>query len=173
MPDRMNISELPLTVFAIVTSGVLSTGITWTIHPWLLHHALSRPSARSSHRVPTPQGAGIAVIAATLIVMGIIEAYSDTAPNMPAAIFAASLFIAILGFADDISSIPVLPRLVSRIAKREQFGRRIACIFISAQPITALLSCASWVRSSRSTSAWRSSRSHQPGRDQSEATSCS
>ena len=36
--------------------------------------ALAKPNARSSHRVPTPQGAGIAVIAATLIVVAAIVA---------------------------------------------------------------------------------------------------
>ena len=35
--------------------------MTWAIRPLLLRHALATPNARSSHRVPTPQGAGIAV----------------------------------------------------------------------------------------------------------------
>jgi UDP-N-acetylmuramyl pentapeptide phosphotransferase/UDP-N-acetylglucosamine-1-phosphate transferase len=79
----------------------------------LLRHALARPNARSSHRVPTPQGAGIAVIAATLVVAGAIMAcVGATELKIPAAIFGASLFIATVGFADDVKSIRVLPRLI-------------------------------------------------------------
>jgi UDP-N-acetylmuramyl pentapeptide phosphotransferase/UDP-N-acetylglucosamine-1-phosphate transferase len=110
----MTTSEMPLLLFAVIAAALLSTGITWAIQPWLLRHALARPTARSSHRIPTPQGAGIAVIVATLAVAGSIVAFADTGTaqlNIPVAIFAASLFIAIVGFADDVKSIPVLPRL--------------------------------------------------------------
>jgi len=40
------------------------------LHPLLQRYALSRPNARSSHIAPTPQGGGIAVIAATAIAGG-------------------------------------------------------------------------------------------------------
>jgi UDP-N-acetylmuramyl pentapeptide phosphotransferase/UDP-N-acetylglucosamine-1-phosphate transferase len=109
----MTISELPLSIFAVIAAALLSAGIIWVTRPWLLQYALARPNARSSHRVPTPQGAGIAVIVATLLVAGIIVAYAGTARlNIPVAVFAAPLFIAIVGFADDVKSIPVPTRLL-------------------------------------------------------------
>ena len=114
----MTISEVPLSLLAIVAAAMLSAGITWAIRPLLLKHALAKPNARSSHRVPTPQGAGIAVIAATLMVagailIGAIPASADAwHMNMPIAVFGATLFIAIVGFADDVKSIPVPTRLV-------------------------------------------------------------
>src|ERR1700692_1762433 len=109
----MIIFELLLSLSAVLAAAVLSAGITWAIRPLLLRHALARPNARSSHRVPTPQGAGIAVIAATLVVAGAITAYVNTIDlKIPVTVFGASLFIAIVGFADDIKSIPVLPRLM-------------------------------------------------------------
>ena len=109
----MTISELPLSIFAVIAAALLSAGIIWAIRPWLLRHALARPNPRSSHRVPTPQGAGIAVIGATLLVAAIIAAYADAARlNIPVAVFAASLFIAIVGLADDVKSIPVPTRLL-------------------------------------------------------------
>src|ERR1700694_3285910 len=109
----MTIFELLLSLFAVLAAAVLSAGITWAIRPLLLRHALARPNARSSHRIPTPQGAGIAVIAATLVVAGAIIAYVGTIDlKIPIAVFGASLFIAIVGFADDVKSIPVLPRLM-------------------------------------------------------------
>jgi UDP-N-acetylmuramyl pentapeptide phosphotransferase/UDP-N-acetylglucosamine-1-phosphate transferase len=110
----MTIPELSLSFFAVVAAAVLSAGIIWAIRPWLLRHALAKPNARSSHRVPTPQGGGIGVIGATLLVTGAIAvAYADAVNlNVAFVVFAASLFIAIVGFADDIKSIPVLPRLM-------------------------------------------------------------
>jgi UDP-N-acetylmuramyl pentapeptide phosphotransferase/UDP-N-acetylglucosamine-1-phosphate transferase len=109
----MTLSEPLLLLFAVLAAAVLSAGMTWAIRPVLLRHALATPNARSSHRIPTPQGAGIAVIAATLLVAGTVTACAGTAAlSIPVAVFAASLFIAIVGFADDIKSIPVLTRLL-------------------------------------------------------------
>jgi UDP-N-acetylmuramyl pentapeptide phosphotransferase/UDP-N-acetylglucosamine-1-phosphate transferase len=109
----MIIFELLLSLAAVLAAAVLSAGIIWAIRPVLLRHALAQPNARSSHRVPTPQGAGIAVIAATLVVAGAITAYVGAIDlKIPATVFGASLFIATVGFADDIKSIPVLPRLM-------------------------------------------------------------
>ena len=52
------------------------------------------------------------MIAATLLVAGTIIAYVGTIDlKMPLALFGGSLFIATVGFADDLESIPVLPRL--------------------------------------------------------------
>ncbi|MDB5611799.1 MAG: glycosyl transferase [Bradyrhizobium sp.] len=53
------------------------------------------------------------MIAATLVVAGAIMAcVGATELKIPAAIFGASLFIATVGFADDVKSIRVLPRLI-------------------------------------------------------------
>src|SRR6202790_111011 len=109
----MTVPELALSLFAVVAAAMLSAGMTWAIHPLLLRHALARPNARSSHRVPTPQGAGIAVTAATLVVSGAVIGCAGTIDlKVPVVIFAASLFIAAVGFADDLKSIPILPRLL-------------------------------------------------------------
>src|SRR6478752_5814783 len=109
----MNIPQLLLSSFAVVAAAMLSAVTTWALLPWLLRHALAKPNARSSHRVPTPQGAGIAVIGATLVVACALVARADAVNlNIVAAVIAASLFMAIVGFADDVKSIPVLPRLI-------------------------------------------------------------
>ena len=105
--------ELWPALLAIVAAAMLSAGVTWAIRPLLLKHALAKPNARSSHRIPTPQGAGIAVIAATLVIAGSIIAGTDApSSSFPLAVFGATLFIAVVGFADDLKSIPVPTRLV-------------------------------------------------------------
>ena len=109
------------------SAGLLSAVITWAIRPMLLQVALAKPNARSSHRIPTPQGAGIAVIAATLIVAAAIDhaCRRRLTCKMPVAVFAATLFIAAVGFADDVSSIPVLPRLLLQ-------GLAVAAVIVAA-----------------------------------------
>jgi UDP-N-acetylmuramyl pentapeptide phosphotransferase/UDP-N-acetylglucosamine-1-phosphate transferase len=96
---------LPVALAAAAVSAVMIR----LIRPQLLKHALAKPNARSSHEAPTPQGAGIAVIAATLLIAGFALVYAD---EFPAGLFAATFFIAALGFADDVKAVPVLPRLV-------------------------------------------------------------
>src|ERR1700729_625841 len=109
----MTLSEPLLLLFAVLAAAVLSALMTWAIRPVLLRHALATPNARSSHGIPTPQGAGIAVIAATLLVAGAVTACAGTtALSIPVAVFAAALFIAVVGFADDVKSIPVVTRLL-------------------------------------------------------------
>jgi UDP-N-acetylmuramyl pentapeptide phosphotransferase/UDP-N-acetylglucosamine-1-phosphate transferase len=108
----MTISDPLLSLFAVLAAATLSAGMTWAIRPFLLRHALATPNARSSHRIPTPQGAGIAVISATLVVVALIAGIGTLASSIPVSVFAAPLFIAVVGFADDIKSIPVLTRLL-------------------------------------------------------------
>jgi UDP-N-acetylmuramyl pentapeptide phosphotransferase/UDP-N-acetylglucosamine-1-phosphate transferase len=101
-------------IVAIVAAAVLSAGIIPVIKPLLERYALARPNARSSHRIPTPQGAGIAVIAATLAVAGTCSVMLNFVA--PVVLFSATIFIALVGMADDIKSIPVLLRLLLQAA---------------------------------------------------------
>jgi len=136
----MTISAFTLSIFAVVAAALLSAGTTRAILPWLLQHALAKPNARSSHRVPTPQGGGIAVIAATLAVAGTIAAWAATVPlNIPIALSAATLFIAIVGFADDIKSIPVLSRLLLQALA---VG---AILFTASSDLRIVPACPLWI----------------------------
>jgi UDP-N-acetylmuramyl pentapeptide phosphotransferase/UDP-N-acetylglucosamine-1-phosphate transferase len=83
------------------------------LRPLLQRYALALPNARSSHKTPTPQGAGIGVIAATIIVTlatalraGVLED-----PSLWI-VLAAAAGIAIVGAADDIAQLGVVPRLI-------------------------------------------------------------
>jgi UDP-N-acetylmuramyl pentapeptide phosphotransferase/UDP-N-acetylglucosamine-1-phosphate transferase len=97
-------------LLAVAVAALISALITWISRPLLQRYALARPNARSSHRIPTPQGAGIAVISATLLVAIVWGTVADVA--IPPALVGATVGIALVGFADDIMSLPVLVRLV-------------------------------------------------------------
>ena len=102
---------------AIVALAAALTGlfILW-LRPWLLRYALARPNARSSHSAPTPQGGGIAVVASWLLVCGAAlftsGAVTATTATGIAAVFAATILIAVLGAVDDIRPVEVIPRLL-------------------------------------------------------------
>ncbi len=82
------------------------------LHPLLRRYALARPNARSSHREPTPQGGGIAVIAATIAVASLATTRFGVPIATPlATVLAAAVVMACIGAADDIRPIAVAPRL--------------------------------------------------------------
>lgn len=96
-----------------VFSAFICVGLIVVLHPVLQRYALARPNARSSHRSPTPQGGGIAVIAATSLAAA-FGLFSLGAPLVTplATVFAAVLVMACVGAADDIHPLGVAPRLI-------------------------------------------------------------
>jgi len=110
----MTVTRLLPLLAVVALAALLCACVIWAIMPLLRRYALARPNARSSHRIPTPQGGGIAVIAAALSAAA-AGAYVMNL-TVPAAVFGAALFIALVGFADDIKSIPVIPRLLLQAA---------------------------------------------------------
>ena len=108
----MNIGPVAAATSFIIAI-LLSVAIIIAIRPWLQRIALAKPNARSSHTVPTAQGGGIAVIAATIIATAgalslSIPAASAAASLLP--LLAAVIVIAAVGAADDIRPIGVAPR---------------------------------------------------------------
>src|SRR5262249_34867796 len=95
-------------------AAAICAGLIVVLRPLLQRYALARPNARSSHVVPTPQGAGIAVIAATLVVAAACELTTGAA--VPVTLFGATLLVAVIGLVDDIRPIPVVPRLLLQAA---------------------------------------------------------
>ena len=101
-------------IIATIAAAALCAGLIVLLFPLLRRYALARPNARSSHVVPTPQGGGIAVIAATMLVAAALATMMDFA--VPLTLFGAMLVLALVGFADDVRPIPVLPRLALQAA---------------------------------------------------------
>jgi UDP-N-acetylmuramyl pentapeptide phosphotransferase/UDP-N-acetylglucosamine-1-phosphate transferase len=96
----------------IALAAGLSAGLIWLLHPLLVRYALARPNARSSHVVPTPQGGGIGVIAATLIaaLIGFALVHSIDAGML--ALLGSAILLAVIGAVDDIVTMRALPRLI-------------------------------------------------------------
>ena len=96
-------------------SALISAGLLWALHPLLKRYALARPNARSSHRAPTPQGGGIAVVAATIVgAAGVFVLTPDVfdQPLRIAVIFAGAVALAAVGAIDDVRPLGIWPRLL-------------------------------------------------------------
>jgi UDP-N-acetylmuramyl pentapeptide phosphotransferase/UDP-N-acetylglucosamine-1-phosphate transferase len=100
-----------------VASALICAGLIVMLRPLLRRYALARPNARSSHVIPTPQGGGINVMAATAIaaiIAGLlgISAFSHEI----AVVIAAAFCLAVVGIVDDLRPIQVIPRLALQLA---------------------------------------------------------
>ena len=100
-------------VFSV--SALVCAGVILLLRPLWKHYALAKPNARSSHTTPTPQGGGIAVVAAT----GAIGASAmvlmpglDGSVTQFAWVCGPVVFLAIVGAIDDVHTLEAVPRLV-------------------------------------------------------------
>ena len=103
----------------VAFAALLCAFLIVILRPLLKRYALARPNARSSHKTPTPQGGGIAVVAATIAATyGALyfSAAAAPAPGPLPIVFAAAILIACVGAAEDIRSIEVVPRLLLQAA---------------------------------------------------------
>jgi len=107
--------ELPLATF--LAACAICFALLFLLEPVLRRYALAKPNARSSHKTPTPQGGGIAVVAATIAaVSAAIVLYPELAIFNElwrlAAVLVAAIGLAAVGVVDDIRPIGALPRLL-------------------------------------------------------------
>src|SRR4051812_26799887 len=101
----------------LAATALISAGLIVALRPWLQRYVLARPNARSSHATPTPQGGGIAVIAATAIGAGWMAWLGpDSFGNAIPVVLGAACCLAVLGIVDDLKPIPVIPRLALQLA---------------------------------------------------------
>jgi UDP-N-acetylmuramyl pentapeptide phosphotransferase/UDP-N-acetylglucosamine-1-phosphate transferase len=103
-----------LAPLVVAGAAVLCAGLIVLLLPALRRHALARPNARSSHSAPTPQGGGIAVVAATIAVaLGAIAWALRPDDGIHLAwVLGAAVLVAGVGAIDDVRAMPVAPRLL-------------------------------------------------------------
>jgi UDP-N-acetylmuramyl pentapeptide phosphotransferase/UDP-N-acetylglucosamine-1-phosphate transferase len=106
--------------FAALAAAAFTFFMIPVMMPFLRRHALASVNVRSSHKVPTPQGAGIPM---TIAIVGVFTVAIIFAPFLAgidrtilAALAAGAALISALGFFDDVKPLPVLPRVGGQIA---------------------------------------------------------
>ncbi len=106
-----------LAIVILLASSAVCALLIAALRPLLLRYALARPNTRSSHVTPTPQGGGVAVIAATMaivIVAGFAIALKFDIAFL--AVLTSTICLATVGAFDDLRPMPVLPRLTLQAA---------------------------------------------------------
>jgi len=100
-----------------VASALVSVVLIWLLQPLLKRHALAHPNVRSSHKTPTPQGGGIAVIASTVgvVVACVLFGVPGLGGQALWLVLVATVFITLVGAIDDIRLIAVMPRLILQV----------------------------------------------------------
>jgi len=110
-------SELALAIAVVGAVAALASVLILILKPLLVRYLLAHPNARSSHAVATPQGAGVAVIVALLVISAaawLIRASAESGPSL-APVLAAALGLTVLGLADDARALPVSWRFAGQM----------------------------------------------------------
>src|SRR4051794_26680230 len=102
-------------VFAVALTA--SAALILVLRPAFARYSVARPNARSSHTMPTPQGGGIAVVAATLLAAWLGSAFANTGVSMAEwlALSTATIVLALTGAVDDIRGLHPAPRLLIQV----------------------------------------------------------
>jgi UDP-N-acetylmuramyl pentapeptide phosphotransferase/UDP-N-acetylglucosamine-1-phosphate transferase len=97
-----------------IACGV-SAALVAVLRPLLTRYVMANPNSRSSHRVATPQGGGLAVIAGSIVAVACgFFLVPDIAPSTRqlGVLVAAVIGLAIVGVSDDIRPLDAVPRLI-------------------------------------------------------------
>lgn len=113
----LDLHQSALALIIPVAALLICVGLIVMLYPLLRRYALARPNARSSHVTPTPQGGGIAVMAATAIAAALAGALGVSVFGYEISVVMAAAFaLAAIGMVDDLRPIPVIPRLALQLA---------------------------------------------------------
>jgi UDP-N-acetylmuramyl pentapeptide phosphotransferase/UDP-N-acetylglucosamine-1-phosphate transferase len=98
----------------VIAAAAVSAWLCVALRPLLMRYALARPNARSSHRVPTPQGGGIAALGGAFLALGLALLFvAMPTPERDGLllVMAAATLLAVVGAWDDIAPLPAGIRL--------------------------------------------------------------
>ena len=105
-------------VLLLVVAALATVIMIIAAMPYLQKYALARPNARSSHAIPTPQGAGIAIVATMIVLLFALAIFGSEGTSGLWAILLifAIAALAAIGAIDDIHPLPVHLRLIVQFA---------------------------------------------------------
>jgi UDP-N-acetylmuramyl pentapeptide phosphotransferase/UDP-N-acetylglucosamine-1-phosphate transferase len=108
--------SVALAVAILAVSAALSIVLILAIEPLLVRYVMATPNARSSHVTPTPQGGGIAVLLAVIVVCGLVLLHVPGIADRIALlqVLVAAFGLSLLGLADDAHALSVPGRFIGQ-----------------------------------------------------------
>jgi Fuc2NAc and GlcNAc transferase len=94
---------------------LFSASITHAVRGYAVRRLLDLPNARSSHRVPTPRGGGLAIVAAFSLAVAVLYGRERLPFDFLMAL-AGALPVAAIGFWDDHGHVPARWRFLVQVA---------------------------------------------------------
>jgi UDP-N-acetylmuramyl pentapeptide phosphotransferase/UDP-N-acetylglucosamine-1-phosphate transferase len=110
-------AQFVLAIAVVASAAALSGVLIYFLKPVLVRHLLAHPNERSSHVRATPQGAGIGVMLALLIVLTAVQLWWPQAVSEPLLfpVIVAAIGLSVLGLLDDARPLPVSWRFAGQI----------------------------------------------------------
>ncbi len=106
---------LQFSIFAIFGAGLISAFLIVLMRPLLERYALARPNARSSHKTPTPQGGGIAIVLATVVTTFAGSLWLTRGTDIGLlVVLGAAAALSVVGAIDDIRPLRPETRLITQ-----------------------------------------------------------
>jgi UDP-N-acetylmuramyl pentapeptide phosphotransferase/UDP-N-acetylglucosamine-1-phosphate transferase len=104
-------------VALVVATAAIASLLVLLVKPLLVRYVMAHPNARSSHKQATPQGAGIAVVAALVIVLLAVQHWWPQAVSGPLLfpVILAAIGLAVLGLVDDARQLPATVRFAAQL----------------------------------------------------------
>lgn len=100
-------------LFFLPLVGILSLILTALMRRYALSkELLDLPNFRSSHKLPTPRGGGVAIVASFMVVLAAMALHGSLPTMVIWALFGAGSIVAVLGFWDDHGHVPARWRLL-------------------------------------------------------------
>src|SRR6185437_16700495 len=97
-------------IVGLTISGIVCAGAIAFLRPFWRKYALAQPNTRSSHRVPTPQGGGIAVLVGIFCALAASPLLGISIAFYP--VLTSAIILGIVGAVDDLRALPAAPRLL-------------------------------------------------------------
>ncbi|MGE0868694.1 MAG: glycosyltransferase family 4 protein [Kofleriaceae bacterium] len=108
-----------MAILLIAGAGLVTGSLITMTQPWMRRYALARPNARSSHREPTPQGGGAAIVLSMIVAIIVVASLRTDLVHATTAelavILGASVALAVVGAVDDIKTMSPMARLVAQL----------------------------------------------------------
>lgn len=101
----------------VVASGFVGACVVEVVRRYALSSGLMDvPNRRSSHEVPTPRGGGVGIVLPVLSILAVAGWLREPDPTSSYVGGLAVLLTAVVGWLDDRSTLPILPRLAVHVA---------------------------------------------------------